>query len=43
MELNGESFQLFPFLNNKNYNDDSVFEKLVRDNIEKLIDSEYNA
>ena len=42
VDANGESFQLFTFLNNKNYNDDSVLEKLVRDNIEKLIDSEYN-
>ena len=41
MDANGESFQLFTFLNNKNYNDDSVLEKLVRDNVEKLIDSEY--
>jgi hypothetical protein len=41
MEQTGSKFQMFPFLNGKNFNDDAVLDKLVREWVESSIESEY--
>ena len=41
MEQTGSKFQMFPFLNGKNFNDDAVLDNLVREWVESSIESEY--